>query len=80
MVIFLGSDWTLNCFDNDFGGREFSRNSCSGTFSQIYPRIGDVVVTVKETGRCFRVKIVSVPFGSGIGVDRVRVFLLIFLI
>ena len=69
-----------NCFDNDFGGREFSRNSHSGTFSQIYPRIGDVVVTVKETGRCFRVKIVSVPFGSGIGVDRVCVFLLIFLI
>ena len=69
-----------NCFDNDFGGREFSRNSHSGTFSQIYPRIGDIVVTVKETGRCFRVKIVSVPFGSGIGVDRVRVFLLIFLI
>lgn len=49
-------------------------------FSQIYPRIGDIVVTVKETGRCFRVRIVSVPFGSGIGVDRVCVFLLIFLI
>lgn len=48
-------------------------NSETNVAAKIYPRIGDIVVTVKETGRCFRVKIVSVPFGSGIGVDRVKV-------